>query len=65
MAYLLALGALALFGFILMLRNYIERPDNDSGYTGGLNARQSAEFHPSWPPENERLSHQMLKWWEW
>lgn len=61
----IAVGIIAVSGIAVMLYNFVERPDNDSGNTGSMNNRQSAEHHPLWPPENERLSHKMRKWWEW
>jgi hypothetical protein len=64
--FFLAVGFLIIFGLVLMFFNYIERPfDNDSGYTGGLNVQQSAEHHPQWPVEMERLNHKLRRWWEW
>jgi hypothetical protein len=60
-----SLGILALGGFALMLANFIERPNNDSGGTQfGMSGRQWREWNAPWPPENERLSHKLRRWWE-
>jgi hypothetical protein len=64
MSFFIAAGILVMFGLGLMLYNYIERPDNDSGPQNAYNAGERPEYHPHWPPENERLSHQMRRWWE-
>ena len=61
MGYYIALGIAVLMGFVTMLINFIERPDNDSGWQRN---RQEQEWHPRWPPENERLSHKLRRWWE-
>lgn len=66
LGFFVALGIAAVVGLVVMLLNFVERPTNESGRTGpGYNAQQSREWHPRWPPENERLSHKFRRWWEW
>jgi len=62
-AVFVALGVVALAGFALMLRNFIERPSNDTTNQGFVGGRRS--WWPRVPPENERLFGQPRKWWEW
>jgi hypothetical protein len=46
----LSLALIALAGFVMMLTNFVERPDqNDSGGT----KRMEADYHPKWPPGND------------
>jgi hypothetical protein len=58
-----AMLILALVGFLLMLFNYIERPDNNSGISSQYFLGRR-EWHPKWPEQNEIYSHKYLRWWE-
>lgn len=60
----IGIALLALAGFVIMSRNFVEEPkDNDSGPSGTF-GRQHAEYHPSVPPENSRLMKKSRRWWE-
>jgi hypothetical protein len=63
MRIFVAIAILAAVGFVLMWRNFVERPtSNNSGPHRLVGGRQ--EWHAKWPPENERFSHLLRKWWE-
>jgi hypothetical protein len=65
MKALIAIGILALVGFVLMLLNFVERPTNNSGVAGdGYVSGRRREYNPPWPPENERQARLLRKWWE-
>lgn len=62
--FYIALGVVAIVGIVVMIFNFVERPTNNSGAAGDGFVSGRRENHPHWPPENERLSHKMRRWWE-
>ena len=65
LAFFIALGIILVIAFAVMWLNFVERPDNDSGYSGSWSSRQYNEWNASWPPENEKSMNKSRRWWEW
>ena len=62
----IAVGLIILGGILVMLRNWIEYPDNSSGGTSdGFTSGGGREHHFPHPPEMEREAKRFRHWWEW